>query len=433
MRTQRLKPQIWVLAVVITVLGQIALSQNAYSQERWVATWAAAQQQGRPPGGGQRGGAAPAPAPAPGTPPPPATGFNNQTVRMVVRTTIGGRRIRVQLSNAYGTAALTVGAAHVGIRSQDSSIAAGSDRSLQFNGKRSVMIPPGANVLSDPVDLNVAKLSDLAISVFVPGETGQLTSHATGLHTSYIAPGDLTAQPSMPADSLTSNSWYFISSIEVMAPANAGAIVAFGDSITDGATSTVNANKSWPSQLAERLAANSSTANIAVLNEGISGNRILREVTGTNALARFDRDVLGLPGVQWLMLLEGINDIGRGTATGTAPADSVTADDIIGGMKQMIGRAHAHGIRVIGCTLTPYLGAAYANDTGQAIRDAVNKFIRTPGNFDAFVDFDKATQDPSNPKQFLAAYNNTDHLHPNDAGYKAMADAVDLKIFAMKK
>jgi lysophospholipase L1-like esterase len=218
-----------------------------------------------------------------------------------------------------------------------------------------------------------------------------------------------------------------------MAPANASAIVAFGDSITDGATSTVNANKSWPSQLAERLAANNATANFAVLNEGISGNRILRDGTGTNALARFDRDVLGLPGVQWLMLLEGINDIGQGTRAGIAPADSVTADDIIGGMKQVIERAHAHGIKVVGCTLTPYLGASYANDAGQAIRDAVNKFIRTPGIFDAVVDFDKATQDPANPKQFLAAYNNTDHLHPNDAGYKAMADAVDLKIFAAKK
>jgi lysophospholipase L1-like esterase len=430
MRTRKFTLHVWIVAVAVTLLGQVVLSQNAYSQERWIATWASAQLQGRPPGAAQRGAA---PAPAAGTPAPPATGFNNQTIRMVIRTTIGGRRIRVQLSNAYGVSALMVGAAHVAVRSQDSAIAAGTDRTLQFNGKASVMIPPGANIISDPVDLNVAMLSDLAISVFVPSETGQLTSHATGLHTSYIAPGDMTAQPSMPADALTSSSWYFISSIEVMAPANASAIVAFGDSITDGATSTVNANKSWPSQLAERLAANNATANFAVLNEGISGNRILRDGTGTNALARFDRDVLGLPGVQWLMLLEGINDIGQGTRAGIAPADSVTADDIIGGMKQVIERAHAHGIKVVGCTLTPYLGASYANDAGQAIRDAVNKFIRTPGIFDAVVDFDKATQDPANPKQFLAAYNNTDHLHPNDAGYKAMADAVDLKIFAAKK
>jgi lysophospholipase L1-like esterase len=431
MRTRKLTLHVWVLAIAVTLLGQITLTQNAYSQDHWVATWAAAQQQGRPPGAGQRG--APAPAPAAGTPAPPATGFNNQTIRMIARSSIGGRRIRVHFSNAYGTTALMVGAAHVALRSQDSAIAAGTDRTLQFNGKPSVMVPSGASIVSDPVDLNVTKLSDLAISVFVPGETGQLTSHATGLHTSYIAPGDMTAQSSLPADALTSTSWYFISSVEVMAPSNSAAIVAFGDSITDGATSTVNANKSWPSQLSERLAANNATANIAVLNEGISGNRILRDGTGTNALARFDRDVLGLPGVQWLMLLEGINDIGQGTRAGIAATDTVTADDIIGGLKQIVDRAHAHGIKVIGCTLTPYLGASYANDAGQAIRDAVNKFIRAPGSFDAVVDFDKATQDPANPKQFLATFNNTDHLHPNDAGYKAMADAVDLRIFAVKK
>jgi lysophospholipase L1-like esterase len=407
------------------------MAQNA-GQEHWIATWASAQLQGRPPGAGARGapGAAAAPAPAAAA---PATGFNNQTVRMIVRTTIGGRRVRVQLSNAHGTSALMIGSAHIAVRGQDSAIVAGSDRVLRFNGKPAVMVPPGASIFSDPADLTVAKLTDLAVSVFVPGDTGQLTSHATGLHTTYIAAGDMTAQTAMPADALTSTSWYWLSSIEVDATASATAIVAYGDSITDGATSTVNANKSWPSQLAERLVANSATANIAILNEGISGNRILRDGTGTNALARFDRDVLGLPGVKWLMLLEGINDIGQGTRAGIAPTDSVTADDIIGGMKQMIQRAHAHGIQVIGCTLTPYLGAAYATDAGQAMRTTVNQFIRAPGNFDAVVDFDKATQDPSNPLQFLAAYNNTDHLHPNDAGYKAMADAVDLKIFTGKK
>jgi lysophospholipase L1-like esterase len=352
---------------------------------------------------------------------------------MIARTTIGGKRVRVQLSNAYGTTALMIGSAHIAVRGQDSAIVAGSDRLLRFNGKRSVMVPPGASIISDPADLAVTKLTDLAVSVFVPEETGPLTSHATGLHTTYIAAGDLTAQPSMPADALTSTSWYWLSSIEVDAVAGASAVVAFGDNITDGATSTVNADKSWPSQLAERLAANSATANIAILNEGISGNRILRDGTGTNALARFDREVLGVPGVKWLMLLEGINDIGQGTRAGIAAADSVTADDIIGGMKQMIQRAHAHGIQVIGCTLTPYLGAAYATDAGQAIRTAVNQFIRAPGNFDAVVDFDKATQDPANPLQFLAAFNNNDQLNPNDAGYKAMADAVDLKIFTGKK
>ena len=432
MSSQKRSLQVWILVVVIAFSGRIAAAQSS-GQEHWIATWASAQLPGRPPGAaGARGAAAPAPAPAPGAA-APATGFNNQTVRMVVRTSIGGKRVRVQFSNAHGTNALMIGSAHIASRSQNSTVVGGSDRTLRFNGKAAVMIPAGASMFSDPADLTVAKLSDLAVSVFVPGDTGQLTSHATGLQTTYIAAGDLTAQQSMPADAQTSNSWYWLASIEVDAVPTASAIVALGDSITDGATSTVNANKSWPSQLAERLAANSATANIAVLNEGISGNRILRDGTGTNALARFDRDVLGLPGVKWLMLLEGINDIGQGTRSGVAPADTVTADDIIGGMKQIIQRAHAHGILVIGCTLTPYQGATYATDAGQAIRTAVNQFIRTAGNFDAVVDFDKATQDPANPLQFLAAYNNTDKLHPNDAGYKAMADAVDLKIFTAKK
>lgn len=401
---------------------------QAQSQDHWIPTWVSAQLTGRVPG---PAGATPAPAAPAGATAAPVTGLNNQTVRMIVRTSIGGKRVRVQLSNAYGTGALTVGAAHIAAHGMDSGIVAGTDRTLQFNGKPSVVIPPGAGIFSDPIDMTVAKLSDLVISLYVPNETGQITSHQTGLHTTYITSGDKTGAATMTADSLTSTSWYWISSIEVSADANASAIVAFGDSITDGATSTVNANKSWPSQLSERLAANPATSNIAVLNEGISGNRILRDGTGTNALARFDRDVLGLPGVKWVMLLEGINDIGQGTRAGAT--DPVTADDIIGGMKQMIERAHAHGIQVIGCTLTPYLGATYASDAGQAIRDTVNAFIRKPGNFDAVVDFDKATQDPANPKQFLAMYNNTDHLHPNDAGYKAMADAVDLKIFTAKK
>jgi lysophospholipase L1-like esterase len=205
--------------------------------------------------------------------------------------------------------------------------------------------------------------------------------------------------------------------------------VAFGDSITDGATSTPETNHSWPSLLAERLAASAAAANIAIVNHGISGNRLLLDGTGTNALARFDRDVLSQAGVKWLMILEGINDIGQALRTGAAPEAAITADDVIGAYKQMIDRAHTHGIKVIGCTLTPYVGATYASDAGEAVRSAVNNWIKTGGGFDAVVDFDAATRDPGNPKQFLPAYNNTDHLHPNDTGYKAMADAVDLTIF----
>jgi lysophospholipase L1-like esterase len=348
---------------------------------------------------------------------------------MIVRTSIGGSRVRVQFSNAFGTAPLDMGAAHIAIRGTDSAIVAGSDRPLLFNGKPTARVLPGASLLSDPVDLVVPRLGDLAISVYVPGDSGRATQHGQALHTTYISAGDTTGQMEM-ADARTTTAWYWISSVDVMAPADAAAIVAFGDSITDGTTSTVNANKSWPSLLSERLIANPATANLSVLNLGIAGNRVLGDGAGISALARFDRDVLSQPGVKYLMILEGINDMngaGRGGATAAGPA--LTADDLIGAMKQMIERAHTHGIKVIGCTLTPY---GNATDTVEAMRQALNLFIRTPGAFDGVVDFDKVIQDPADPRQFRQGYNNTDKLHPNDAGYKAMADAVDLSLFTAK-
>jgi lysophospholipase L1-like esterase len=389
------------------LLVQIA---SAQSGPHWVATWASAQQ---------------VPRVAPTTP----STFNNQTVRMIAHTSIGGNRVRIQLSNAYGTTPLAIGAAHIALRGEDSSIAPGSDRALLFNGKPSVTIPPGAAMLSDAADLDVPKLSDLAVSIYVPRETAPATIHATGLHTTYISKeGDFTAQPAI-ADATTTQSWYWLSSVDVLAPADAAAIVAFGDSITDGTTSTPNADRSWPSFFAQRLLANTATANLAVVNEGIAGNRVLADGAGVNALARFDRDVLGIAGVKWVTIMEGINDIGQGTRQGTPPG-AISSDAVIAGLRQLIERAHTHGIRVVGCTLTPYQGAAYFSEDGEVMRQAVNNFIRTSGAYDAIVDFDMVERDPSNPKQLLPAYNIADHLHPNDVGYKAMADAIDLSIFA---
>jgi lysophospholipase L1-like esterase len=466
MKTQHSIGRVLVLAFLLTEFCALAGAQNTNDQQRWVATWAASPQQ-PPVAGGQRGPAPAAPtappvviAPAPpavgppnATPPTPPTPPNvptapgpaaggggqrggpqiasltDQTIRMFVRTSIGGQRLRVEFSNAYGTTPLTIGSAHVALRSRDSAIVAGSDRALSFSGKSSVKVPPGAAILSDAVSLTVPKLSDLAISVYAPGDTGPATRHSMALRNAYLAPGNLTAATEIPTGGQTSNAWFFISRVDVMAPAATGTIVTFGDSITDGATSTPETNRSWPSILAERLAANPATSNIAIVNHGISGNRLLLDGTGTNALARFDRDVLSQAGVKWLMILEGINDIGQALRTGAAPEAAITADDIIGAYRQMIDRAHTHGIKVIGCTLTPYVGAAYASDAGESVRSAVNTWIRTGGAFDGVVDFDLATRDPANPKQFLPAYNNTDKLHPNDAGYKAMADAVDLSLF----
>lgn len=385
----------------------------AAAQDRWVATWAASPQAPR--------------AAAPGRAGQPAPGFNDQTVRMVVHTSIGGRHARVQLSNAFGTTPLKIGAAHVALRDKESAIVPASDHALTFSGKATFTIPPGAEIISDPLDLDVPKLGDLVISVYVPGEVLAPTTHGTGLHTTYISKtGDFTAAPSI-ADATTSQAWYLISSVDVIAPADTRLIVAYGDSITDGATSTPDTDSSWPSQLAERLLGNKATANVAIVNQGISGNRVLSDGAGVSALARFDRDVLAQPGVQWLIVMEGINDIGlRAKLTGDA---AVTADDLIAAHKQMIERAHMRGIKVIGATLTPFAGATYYSDEGEAIRTALNDWIRTGKAYDAVIDFDAATRDPENPKQIRPAYNIRDHLHPNDAGYKAMADAFDLSMF----
>jgi lysophospholipase L1-like esterase len=408
--------------IVLPASLAICLVSAAAAQDHWVATWAASPQAPRV--------AAPRPAAAPGQPAPPA--FDNQTIRMIVHTSIGGRRARVQLSNAFGTAPLKIGAAHIALRDKESAIAAGSDHALSFSGFSSFTIPPGSEILSDPVDIEVPKLGDLVVSVYVPGEVAVATTHATGLHTTYVSKaGDFTAAPSIDDPATKGQAWYFLSSVDVMAPANARLIVAFGDSITDGATSTPDTDSSWPTQLAKRLAANKATADLAVVNQGISGNRLLADGAGVSVLARFDRDVLSQPGVSYLIILEGINDIGiTGRATG---ADAITADDLIAIHKQMIERAHLHGIKVIGATLTPFMGAAYFTDSGEEKRVALNEWIRTSKAYDGVIDFDAATKDPDNPKQIRPAFNIRDHLHPNDAGYKAMADAIDLSLFTTPK
>jgi lysophospholipase L1-like esterase len=344
---------------------------------------------------------------------------------MTIKASIGGSHLRVHLSNAYGTVPLVIGDAHIALHGIDSAIVPGSDRALTFSGKPSVTIPIGAEMLSDPVALEVAPLADMSVSVYVPGDSGPASTHSLGLHTTWISTdGDFSAAPEFTGAEKT-QAWYWISDVDVQAPADAATIVAFGDSITDGATSTPDTDRSWPSYLAQRLVADPAHSHIAVVNQGISGNKILSDGAGVSALARFDQDVLAQAGVKWLMILEGINDM-NGAARPTPLAPAITADDLIGAMKQMVERAHTHGIKVIGCTLTPF---GNASESVEAMRQAVNAFIRTPGSFDAVVDFDKATQDPASPRQFRAGYNNTDRLHPNDTGYKAMADAVDLSLF----
>jgi len=398
------------LALVLSLaLCQATWTSSAGPKEKdqgWVATW----------------GASPvAPLPANTTNP----GFTNQTVRLAVHTSLGGNEVRVRLSNAFGTESLLVGAAHLALRSMNAATVPGTDRPLTFGGSASVTIPPGALVVSDGVKLDVPALSDLAVSLYLPGPTGQATWHAAALSTNYVSqPGDFTATADMPVDH-TVTSWFYLTEVEMKSSRDTFAVVTFGDSITDGTRSTPDTNHRWPNLLAERLAQHH--LKLSVVDEGIAGNRVLHDLVGPNALARFDRDVLTQPGVGYVTVLLGINDIGRST-TGQPP-QPVSAEEIIAGHLQMIARARQQGLKILGCTLTPFEGAAYFSPEGETKREAVNKFIRTGGGYDGVIDFDAVVRDPGHPARFLPMYDSGDHLHPNDAGYKAMADAIDLSLF----
>jgi lysophospholipase L1-like esterase len=409
------------LALALLLAGHFAIAQTA-GTEHWVPTWTTALRQAQPIALTPVGQPVPAAQQA-------LNGFNKQTVRMIVPVSIGGRRVRVQFSNAHSGTPLAIGTARLALHGKESAIVPGSDRALLFGGSPGFTLAPGATAISDPVNLDVPALSELAISVFVPGAVRAPTFHANGLHTTYISKqGDFTGQ-SFIEDAATTQSWYWLSSVYVLTPANSSAVIAFGDSITDGARSSNDTNSAWPSRLAARLSANPATASVAVVNQGIGGNRILRDDTGVNALGRFDEDVLSQPGVTWVILLEGINDIGRGTGPNANPADAVVADDLVAAMRQFVEQAHLHGIRVMGGTMTPYAGAFYYSEKGEAIREAVNAWILKNGSFDAVTDFNAALRDPEHPLQFRPDFDSGDHLHPNDTGYRAMADSIDLNVF----
>jgi lysophospholipase L1-like esterase len=350
------------------------------------------------------------------------------TLREVVHVSIGGEMVRVRFSNLYGTGPLVIGAAEIAQTQKGAAIVPGSAKPLTFHGQPSVSIPNGALAVSDPVPFRLAPLSDLTVSFYLPSPAGPVTEHELGEATSYHAPGNVVSSAELEAPA-TETIWYYLNGVDTLAAADAAAVITFGDSITDGAKSTIDTNQRWPDELARRLQADPKYRRLSVLNEAISGNKILLDGAGPNALARFDRDVLAQSGAKYLLILEGINDIGRLHGT---PDAGLTAADLIGALDQMIQRAHTHGIAVIGCTLTPYHGAGYYTENGEAIRKAVNDWIRTGGAFDGFVDFDAAVKDPNHPDTFLPADDPGDHLHPNDAGYKVMGDAIDLKLFTLK-
>lgn len=397
---------------IAPAINQGPLAEGRHGGMHWVGTWTTPPQAQNPAGTN------------------PAS-FNNQTLRLIVRSSIGGHQVRVRLSNTFGIQPLAIGAAHIALRSEGAAIVPGSDRTLTFGGAKSTTIWTGALAVSDPVDLDFTALADLAISIFLPDEvpaTFPITFHGSARATNYVSSsGDFTASADLPV-STTKQSWYFLTCVEVMAPEQTGAVVAFGDSITDANISTPDTNHRWPNELAIRLVA--VHRQMGVLNQGTGGDRILHDgVNGSNdsGLHRFDRDVLSQPGVTHVIVILGINDIRNRN-----PAEAVTADDMIAGYKQMILRAHSRGIKIFGGTLLPFENETFVvgayTPEGEAKREAVNNWIRTSGAFDAVIDFEKALRDPSHPTSMLAKYDCGDHLHPSDIGYQAMGDAIDLAL-----
>ena len=347
--------------------------------------------------------------------------FQGDTLREVVHVSIGGSQVRVRFTNRFGDTPIVITDAAVGLEAHDATPATGSERALTFMGRRSITIPPHADVYSDPVALVVAPQSNLLVDLFLPGPTGPSTMHMLGYQTNYYAIGNAAGSRSAQAFKYTYASWYFLDGVDVSDTAARGAVVALGDSITDGAGGKKNANDRWPDFLAARILSLGPDRQLGVLNEGISGNRILLSgpFYGIDALARLDSDVLSQSGASDVMIMLGINDIQQDPHQ----YDPVAIEQ---GLDQLVTQAHARGLRVVGCTITPYQGWLTFEPAGETARLAVNEFIRHSGVFDAVADFDAAVRDPQNPHRLLAKYDSGDHLHPNALGHQAMADAVDL-------
>ena len=375
------------------------------------------------------------PAPPQDSPPPPnprlpypAT-LDNQTIRMIVRTTIGGERLRLEFANRNGAMPVHLGAVHVAIAGEDGQIVPATDRVVTFGGSEDVVLRPGTRMVSDHVDLPVAPLTELAVSIHVPDSTRAETVDEIGLAPTYIAQGNHVASPSLP-DPVVASSYFWLRGLSVNAEAeDGGAIIAFGDSITEGYATTPGAYQSWPDLLAERLQATPGFENWSVINTGISGNRVLRAGAGDAALARFTEDVLSRPGARWVIVLEAINDINMSIMPGMPASQATSAPEIIAGLDQLITRAHLHGLKIAGGTIMPTKGLFFYSEEGEAMRAQVNEWIRTSGRFDAVIDFDAATRDPADPLRINPAFDPGDHVHPNNEGNRAMAQAIELAIF----
>ncbi|MBT8145229.1 MAG: SGNH/GDSL hydrolase family protein [Gammaproteobacteria bacterium] len=402
-----------VLATTLSILLLVCdipqtLAQVSQDHSDWVTTWTT----------------------SPSTLPPDEPNDNildNQTIRLIVHTSIGGEAMRLRLSNTHGDRSLEIGAISVAQQVSGANIVPGSSQSITFSGQGSITIPRWATVISDPVAWEVPQSGNLAVSIYLPGESGFVSTHALSNQTNYVSSdGDHTTATALPIAEETPG-WPFLTAIDVIAESPTRAIVTLGDSITDGWGSSDSANQRWPNHFAHRLYRDASIHDFAVVNAGISGNRVTTEANptfGQNLQARFQRDVLTLANVSHIVLLEGINDIGMSSLSG----ELVSADQIISGYRQIITRAHARGIKVIGATLLPYEGAAYYTDAGNLVRMEVNDFIRSSGEFDGVIEFDTVVADPANPNRIRPDFTE-DNLHPNDAGYRVMADSIDLDLF----
>lgn len=355
-------------------------------------------------------------------------GFDNHTVRQVVRPTLGGDQVRIKFSNLFGERPLRITAATIAEPGEGAEVRADTVRPLLFGGAASTEIPAGAETTTDAVDFAATALRPVAVTIYLAEPTGPATFHQTANATSYRASGDHVADPDAAPFTETTRSWYYLADLEVNSTTAEGAVVTFGDSITDGAEATADADNRYPDVLATRLAADGSGR--PVLNTGISGNRVLTDsdYTGDSAKTRFRRDVLDRDGASTVILLEGINDIGASELDEpwVRPNPEVSAEQLIAGYRELIALARADGLRVVGATLTPYKGAPYYSERGEAVRDAVNAWIRSSGEFDAVIDFERAVVAPDDPDAMAPAFDSGDHLHPSPAGYATMAQAIDL-------
>jgi lysophospholipase L1-like esterase len=421
-KIRRRCPDLLLNVMAVVVLAGAVLVPAAFGsdgQEHWTGSWAAA------------------PSFAEGN-----TQYTDQTLRLIVRTSLGGNQVRVRFSNTFGSQPLKIGAAHIAFRDVGAKIVVNSDRVLTFSGRPFVAVPVGALVISDPIYLRVAPLVDVAVSVYLPGGSTADTSHIVALQTSFVAHnhGDLTGAVDLTGAGQISE-WDFLTGVDVLDNEPTAAIVAMGASETDGIGSTPDANRRWTDVLAKRLQSNSGHNDVSVLNEALTGNRVLHPAPegisffGPAALARFDRDVLGQAGVKYLVVLLGLNDIAQ-TGVVAPPSEEVSAEDVIAGLLQMIERAHQRGIVVYGCTILPFqnslIDPGFYTPEKEAKREEVNHWIRTSGAYDAVIDFDKVVRDPTHPKRILPAFDSGDHTHPNDAGYNAMGQAIDLNLFVLE-